>query len=287
MRCEMERAAIDYESFGSGIPLVVLHGMPLDRHASIHEFEPILSARAGWRRIYPDLPGHGRSPAAAAITTPDELLAVLAEFVTATLGDARFVLAGTSFGAYLARGLVHLLADRVDGVCLNVPAVVRDPAGTRARRVILAGEAAITAQARQAGWAWYGELAVTDSAANREYGAAVNAATVDAAYLEALHGPMTPCSFEAVPLAEPFPAPVLVMAGRQDSVVGYESVWGILPSYPRATLAVLDRAGHMLRGEQPGLFTALVNEWLDRVEEWIGSPTGAPAVSGEKDREKR
>jgi len=104
VRCEMERAAIDYESFGSGIPLVVLHGMPLDRHASMHEFEPILSARAGWRRIYPDLPGHGRSPAAARITTPDELLSVLAEFVTATLGDARFVLAGTSFGACLAAG---------------------------------------------------------------------------------------------------------------------------------------------------------------------------------------
>jgi pimeloyl-ACP methyl ester carboxylesterase len=281
----MERAAIDYESFGSGIPLVVLHGMPLDRHASMHEFEPILSARPGWRRIYPDVPGHGRSPATPAIRTPDELLAVLAEFVTATLGDARLVLAGTSFGAYLVRGLVHLLGDRVDGVCLNVPAIVRDPAGTRAKRVILADEAAITAQSREPGWSWYGELAVADSAANRDYGAAVNEATVDAVYLEALHGPMTPCSFEAVTLADPFPAPVLILAGRQDSVVGYEAAWGILPSYPRATLAVLDRAGHMLRGAQPGLFTALVDEWLDRVEEWIGARTGAPAVGG-KDRGK-
>ena len=286
MRCEMERAAIDYESFGSGIPLVVLHGMPLDRHASMHEFEPILSARAGWRRIYPDLPGHGRSPAAARITTPDELLSVLAEFVTATLGDARFVLAGTSFGAYLARGLVHLLGDRVDGVCLNVPAIVRDPSGTRARRVILADEAAITAQSREPGWAWYGELAVADSAANRAYGAAVNQATVDDAYLGALHGPMTPCSFEAVTLADPFPAPALILAGRQDGVVGYEAVWPILPSFPRATLAVLDRAGHMLRGEQPLLFTALVGEWLDRVEEWIGAPPGAPATGGGVERGK-
>jgi pimeloyl-ACP methyl ester carboxylesterase len=109
---------------------------------------------------------------------------------------------------------------------------------------------------------------------------------VDAAYLEALHGPMTPCSFESVTLADPFPAPVLILAGRQDSVVGYEAVWGILPSYPRATLAVLDLAGHMLRGEQPLLFTALVDEWLDRVEEWIGARTGAPAVAGGKDRGK-
>jgi DNA-binding protein WhiA len=34
-----------------------------------------------------------------------------------------------------------------------------------------------------------------------------------------------------------------------------------------ATLAVLDRAGHALPHEQPGLLGALVGEWLDRVRE--------------------
>ena len=32
--------------------------------------------------------------------------------------------------------------------------------------------------------------------------------------------------------------------------------------------AVLDRAGHLLQYEQRDLFDALVNEWLDRVEEF-------------------
>ncbi len=39
--------------------------------------------------------------------------------------------------------------------------------------------------------------------------------------------------------------------------------------FPRATFAVLDRAGHGLTMEQTGLFRALVAEWLDRVEEGI------------------
>jgi len=43
--------------------------------------------------------------------------------------------------------------------------------------------------------------------------------------------------------------------------------WDILENYPRATFVVLDRAGHMLYIEQENLFNALVNEWLDRVEE--------------------
>jgi hypothetical protein len=33
------------------------------------------------------------------------------------------------------------------------------------------------------------------------------------------------------------------------------------------TFAVLDKAGHDLQIEQEKLFNALVNEWLDRVEE--------------------
>ena len=41
----------------------------------------------------------------------------------------------------------------------------------------------------------------------------------------------------------------------------------MLEHFPRATFAVLDRAGHALPHEQPGLIRALVTEWLDRVHE--------------------
>ena len=67
-------------------------------------------------------------------------------------------------------------------------------------------------------------------------------------------------------LPEPFGGPTLILAGRQDASVGYLDAIDLLESYPRATLAILDRAGHGLRAEQPALFRALTNEWLDRVE---------------------
>jgi pimeloyl-ACP methyl ester carboxylesterase len=53
-------------------------------------------------------------------------------------------------------------------------------------------------------------------------------------------------------------------------MVGYRDAWEILENYPRSTFAVLDRAGHNLQIEQETLFNALVNGWLDRVEENIG-----------------
>jgi hypothetical protein len=50
-------------------------------------------------------------------------------------------------------------------------------------------------------------------------------------------------------------------------VVGYRDAWNLIENYPRATFAVLDRAGHHLQIEQNMLFYALMEEWLKRVEE--------------------
>lgn len=68
---------------------------------------------------------------------------------------------------------------------------------------------------------------------------------------------------------QPYARPTLVVTGRQDSTVGYAGQWDLLDRYPRATFAVLDRAGHALPHEQAGLLTALVREWLDRVREQL------------------
>lgn len=62
-----------------------------------------------------------------------------------------------------------------------------------------------------------------------------------------------------------------MLVGRQDHGVGCRDAWRILENYPRATFAVLDRAGHALQIEQPRLFDALVEEWLDRVEETLNT----------------
>jgi pimeloyl-ACP methyl ester carboxylesterase len=56
-----------------------------------------------------------------------------------------------------------------------------------------------------------------------------------------------------------------VVLGRQDNVLGYNDQWRMTGHWPRATVAVLDRAGHGLTAEQPGLLTVLLGDWLDRV----------------------
>jgi pimeloyl-ACP methyl ester carboxylesterase len=66
----------------------------------------------------------------------------------------------------------------------------------------------------------------------------------------------------------PFRKPVLFLLGRQDSMAGYQDALRVIECFPRATFAILDKAGHTLGWEQPVLFKALASEWLQRVEEF-------------------
>ena len=74
-------------------------------------------------------------------------------------------------------------------------------------------------------------------------------------------------SFDVDKLNNKFDKPTLILLGRQDNCVGYKDAWNILENFPRATFAVLDRAGHSLQIEQEELFNSLINEWLVRVNE--------------------
>jgi pimeloyl-ACP methyl ester carboxylesterase len=64
--------------------------------------------------------------------------------------------------------------------------------------------------------------------------------------------------------------PALIAAGRRDSVVGYADAAGLLERYPRATLAVVEGAGHALLHERPDLLGVLLGDWIDRARPRAG-----------------
>ncbi len=81
-------------------------------------------------------------------------------------------------------------------------------------------------------------------------------------------------------MAPPFEGPSLFLCGRQDDVVGYADAWDRLEHYPRASLVVLDRAGHNVLLEQPSQSRAAVADWLGRVRDVAG-----PSEAGETPRD--
>src|SRR5690349_22802712 len=82
--------------------------------------EPFFETRPGYRRLYPDLPAMGKSPADG-IDSSDDVLAALEKFVDAEIGGEPFLLVGESYGGYLARALAHRRPNQVSGLALICP----------------------------------------------------------------------------------------------------------------------------------------------------------------------
>jgi pimeloyl-ACP methyl ester carboxylesterase len=85
-----------YEEIGEGRPVLVVHGFSLEHRVVIANYEPVFANRSGYRRIYLDMPGHGRTPAPDWLETEDQVLEVLTEFVEAVAPGERLVLIGQS-----------------------------------------------------------------------------------------------------------------------------------------------------------------------------------------------
>jgi pimeloyl-ACP methyl ester carboxylesterase len=268
MRCDVEGIDIHYDVKGRGRPFLMLHGTPLDHTASEAELEPALRGRPGWKRIYPDMPGHGKTPGAPSIRDMDDYLRVMLKFVDQVLPRRRFVLGGTSFGAYVALGIAHERPERIDGLLLAVPAVSLSPRRRRPlqKPIRLLRNDRVRSQARREGINWYLHLAVAETPESLAFTRILSKTRADTKWLATI--PDRDYAFDLDSWKRPFPAPCLFLLGRQDHPFRYRQLWALLDHFPRATFAVLDRAGHILWGEQSGLARALVQEWVDRVEGW-------------------
>ena len=265
MICDLGDVAMYYETYGSGRPMVMLPGRPSDHRVMARFMEPLFTQRQGWLRIYPDLPGTGRTPGVDRLATPDQMLDAVLAFIDTVIPGQRFVLAGLSYGGYLARGVVYRRAASIDGVLLCAPQVKADPAQAQLPpRTTLVEDPTLVAQLDPG----IANLVVVQSPrvveAVRTLLAEVQLADhTFQARLEAAG----PFSFDVDTVPVPFGGPTLILTARQDHLCGYQDAWDLLDNYPRATFAVLDRAGHFVNIEQDVLCRALMSEWLDRVEE--------------------
>jgi pimeloyl-ACP methyl ester carboxylesterase len=271
MRCMVRDCNVHYDMFGDGTPVVCLHGSTLDSHSMIGCMEPVFKKREGWKRIYPDFPGHGKTPGRNWIKGSDDVLKLVLDFIDSIIPDTQFTLVGLSYGGYIARGIVHQRPKQVAGVLLIVPRVVSNPAErTLPRKTVLARESKMLNELENQTRKDFEEVAVLQTRSHwtrYEHEILPGVKVADTEFLRRLQPTVDEFSFDVDALSTKFKKPTLILTGRQDHWVGYQDAWKILENYSRATFAVLDRAGHALQIEQKRLFNALVNEWLDRVEE--------------------
>ena len=271
MECKVKNLSIHYESIGQGQPVLLIHGYHVDHRLMTGCMEPVFQEAQGYRRVYIDLPGMGKTKSAPWIVNSDVMLDILLAFVDEVIPGERFLLAGESYGGYLARGIIQRAAGRVAGVMLLCPAIEADYAKrTLPHHVVLKKEEELFARLSPSEAEEFSGINVIQTKEvwerfRDEILPGIRLA--DQPYLDWFRDNGYAFSFDVDKLEKPYSGPALFLLGRQDASVGYRDAWSILENYPRATFAVLDRAGHNLQIEQAGLFRALVLEWLERVNE--------------------
>ena len=221
---------------------MMLHGSPSDHRAPMDHLEPAFRGRHGWRRIYPDLPGHGRTPGSALIRDMDDYVDAVIEFIDATCGKRGVTLGGISFGSYIALAVARKRPKRVDGLLLSVPEIHHSPKEDRLDN------------------AWNPRRERTTQA-HLPGGKYVE----DTAWLTSL-----PWKDVSYPLYDPkarITVPTLLLFGARDSPFRARTYWKLLPSFSRATFAILGGAGHALWWQKGPLARLLVHDWLYWVEE--------------------
>jgi pimeloyl-ACP methyl ester carboxylesterase len=268
MEQKLPKCTVYYEEIGEGRPILVLHGGYLNHRHMVDALEPLFADRHGWKRIYIDIPGHGQSPVDPSISNHDEVLDLILSFVDEVLPGQGFAVAGESRGGYLARGIVRRRPDLVDGALFIVPGRYAVAAkGSVPPHVTLtrADELIATLQPHEVGR--FNRLVVQSAEILEKIRRhkIPAAALADQDHQEKINANYE-YAFDVDAPDKPFSKPVLFLLGRQDSEVGYQDALKAIECFPRATFAILDKAGHSLSWEQPTLFQALAGEWLQRVE---------------------
>ncbi|MFG1909897.1 alpha/beta fold hydrolase [Kribbella sp. NPDC048928] len=254
---------LHYVAFGAGTPVLALHGWSPDHRLMTGCLEPVFADLPGYRRLYPDLPGMGESPAGD-IDSSDGMMAAVRAFIDEHIGTEPFLLIGQSYGGYLARGLVAERPEQILGLGLLSPVGTLKHADRRLpEHVVLRTEPGVLESLREG--EDFTDLAVVQSAAALAAYRSDVAPGLEVADEAALERIQRNWALSIGPESgPPYVGPTLILCGRQDAVTGYEDQYDLLPHYPRATYAVLDVAGHNLQLEQPELLRALVKEWLRR-----------------------
>jgi pimeloyl-ACP methyl ester carboxylesterase len=266
MECDLGDITIHYQQIGSGRPFLFMHGGIGDHQLWRLALEPVFEHHDGWKRIYIDLPGHGLTRAPDWLTNEDQFVEVLFRFTDRLIPNEVFAAGGFSWGGYWLAQILCKRPAALGGLLF----VGSYPPGFDEKppeRKIVFKDDALVANLSGMEKELAANLLVVQNKTAIDGIRAMSQAFESFGRDDAAFGARFKYS-EPQGLSAPCEKPTLFLLGRQDHLAGYRSAWQALESFPRATFAVLDLAGHGIGSmEQVQLSRALIHDWLDRVEE--------------------
>jgi pimeloyl-ACP methyl ester carboxylesterase len=240
-------ATLNYEERGTGTPLVLLHGFPLDSRIWR---EQIAALSDRFRVIAPDLRGFGQSKS-------NDLFSMesLADDVHALLADLQAlpcILGGLSMGGYVALAYAKKYPTDLRGLALIDTKAEGDTAEGKAGREKMI-ELARTRGARAVAEQMMPKMLAPDAdqsrpQVKRELDQIMNAQTpqtIEHALAAMRDRPDSGASLASIA------APTLVIVGEHDAITPPAGAEKMSNAIPKSTYVVIRGAGHMSPMEQP------------------------------------
>ncbi len=262
----------DIEAFhdikGTGLPILMIHAFSLDHRVMTGCMEPLFVNRTGFQRIYFDMPGMGMSPSCDDIQDSQDMLDFICGFIDRVIPTGDFAIVGESYGGYLARGVAYRYRERCTGMLLICPVVYFD----RSKRTVpelkvLEEDTMLLSELSMLDAEDFQSSVVLQTREvwerfNAEILSAVRQA--DFGLLERIRD--SEFSFDPDEYASDFNQPTAILLARYDNAVGYLDGIELFKKFPAASLVVSNYSGHNIQIEQPELFNAATNAWLDQLK---------------------
>lgn len=254
----MEKANINgiqiaYARQGSGKPLVLVHGYPLD-HTIWDEVLPLLEN--DFDIILPDLRGFGQSTVVESQYKITDMAADIAGLLD-QLGIEKAAIAGHSMGGYISLAFANAYPRRVTGLGLIASQASADPPERKQGRYDAAGEIMRTgvqpvAESMPA--------KLTPNERVQAYVRGLIAAQQPAGLAGALKAMAE--RDDSTPILSSFQFPVVLIHGEADELIPVQRAQEIKSVIPQATLMELSGVGHMPMLENPQATAATLNNLL-------------------------
>ena len=237
----MEKIAVNdielaYDRRGKGIPLVLLHGYPLDHHLW-DEVVPLLEVT--FDLILPDLRGFGESTTVITPYTMDDYASDIAGLLD-NLGIQKAAIVGHSMGGYVALAFARLYPQRVSALGLVSTQVLADPADRKEGRY---KSAADVTENGIAGVVATMTPKFTSDERLQAWAREMMERQKPAAYIGALKAMAE--RMDATPLLAAFNFPIVILHGTADALIPIDRAREIKAAVPKAHLAELSDVGHM------------------------------------------
>lgn len=250
-----------YESQGKGIPLLFIHGFPLNRRM----WKPQMQSLCHHVRVLaPDLRGHGNSESVEGPYNMDILADDCVELLDALEIPQPAVVCGLSMGGYITLALYRRYPERIRGLILattragaNSPEAKanRDKAISKAEKD---GAAATTASMLPKMMSPKTYKSNPDLVKQVE---SIMTSTSVPGIIGALESMKT--RPDSTPYLGEITVPTLIIHGEDDQLIPFQEAQSMHAAIADSTIYLMSSAGHLPNLEQPEWFNQAVEDFID------------------------